>query len=73
MLSWFCCGGSLFVAWLFAKRKTQAALWCSLFMQVPWAYMAFQAKLPGVIWCAFAFAAIDVYGIWKGHTFERKP
>ena len=73
MLSWFCCVGSLLVAFLFARRRTQLALWLSLFMQAPWAYMAWKAQLPGVIWCALVFAGIDVYGIWKGHTFERKP
>jgi 4-amino-4-deoxy-L-arabinose transferase-like glycosyltransferase len=69
MLSWFCAAGSLLVAYLFARRLTRPALWLSLFMQVPWAILAWRANQTGAVACALAFAAIDIWGIQRG--FER--
>lgn len=66
MLSWFCCLGSLLVAYLFARRLTRPALWLSLFMQAPWALMAYRAGQTGVVACAVAFALIDIWGIQRG-------
>jgi hypothetical protein len=73
MLSWFCAAGSLLVAYLFARRLTRPALWLSLFMQVPWAIMAWRANQTGAVACALAFAAIDIWGIQRGYKRRQRP
>lgn len=65
MLSWFCCAGSLCVAYLFAKGARKKALWLSLFMQFPWGIMAYYAGQWGALTCAFAFAGIDIWGLTR--------
>lgn len=69
MLSWICCIGSLFVAWLWAKgpQYRKLALWCSLVMQAPWLLMAYRAEQWGAVWCAIAFVGIDIWGICKAY------
>jgi hypothetical protein len=74
VLSWICAFGSLLVAWLWAKgpHARKPALWLSAAMQFPWAVMAWRAHQSGAVFCAAAFLAIDIWGLWRAYGRKRE-